>query len=242
MSKTDRIRSEQGITPRHARGCRHREGRCTCSPTFQAQVWDSRVGKMITRTFPTITAARQWRQDAYASLRAGTLTADVGPTLQDAADDWLQAARAGVVRTRSGDPYSPATLRSYEKSLRLRVLPALGHERLAALTLPTLQRFVDRLAGEGHAAQAIRVSVAPLRAIYARANRLGEVQVNPTRGLALPAPKPPQRRIADPAETERVLGAVAPDDRPLWATAIYAGLRRGDCRRFASRMSISPLG
>jgi hypothetical protein len=47
---------------------------------------------------PTITAARRWRQDAHAALRAGTLTADRGQTLREAADDWLAAARAGIVR------------------------------------------------------------------------------------------------------------------------------------------------
>jgi hypothetical protein len=59
MSNTDR--TEQGITVRHARGCRHRETRCTCSPSFQVQVWDAAAGKRITKTFPTITGARRWR-------------------------------------------------------------------------------------------------------------------------------------------------------------------------------------
>jgi integrase len=226
MSKAHR--TERGITPRHARHCRHRESRCTCTPTFQAQVFDSRAGKRITRSFPTITAARRWRQDAYAALRSGTLTADRGPTLAGAAEDWLAAARAGVVRSRSGQPFKPATLRGYDQNLRLRILPALGHERLGEITVPQLQRYVDRLAADGLAAQTIALSVAPLRAIYARANRLGEVNVNPTRGLALPAPRPPQRRIATPAEIERILEVVAPGDRALWATAIYAGLRRGE--------------
>src|SRR5262245_23036163 len=85
---------DAGIAARHARGCRHRESRCTCSPTFKAQVWDARVGKRMTKTFPTITAARRWRQDAYAALRSGTLTADTGPTLAEATEEWLDAARA----------------------------------------------------------------------------------------------------------------------------------------------------
>jgi integrase len=132
------------------------------------------------------------------------------------------------VRNRSGERYKPATIRSYERNLRLRILPALGRERLAEISLPQLQRYVDRLAADGLAAQTIGLSVAPLRAIYARANRLGEVNVNPTRGLALPAPRAPQRRIAAPAEIERVLEAIDAGDRALWATAIYAGLRRGE--------------
>jgi integrase len=219
---------DSGIAERHARGCRHRDGRCTCTATFKVQVWDAKAGKRITRSFDTITAARRWRQDAYASLRAGTLTADRGPTLEGAARDWLEAARAGIIRSRSGQPFKPSTLRAYDQNLRLRLLPALGRERLGEITLPQVQRYVDRLAADGLAAETIATSVAPLRAIYARAVRLGEVQVNPTRDLALPAPRAPERRIATPEEIERILAAVAPGDRALWATAVYAGLRRGE--------------
>ena len=42
MSKIDRSRPEQGITPRHAPGCHHHEGHCTCVATFTAQVSDAR--------------------------------------------------------------------------------------------------------------------------------------------------------------------------------------------------------
>jgi integrase len=59
---------DKGITARHARGCRHRESRCTCTPSFQAQVWDAKATKRITRSFTTVTAARRWRQDAYLGV------------------------------------------------------------------------------------------------------------------------------------------------------------------------------
>jgi integrase len=35
-------------------------------------------------------------------------------------------------------------------------------------------------------------------------------------------------RIASPAEAARLIGALPESDRALWATAIYAGLRRGE--------------
>jgi hypothetical protein len=192
----------EGITLRHARGCRHRETRCTCSPTFQAQAWDAAAGKRITRTFPGISAARRWRQDAYSALRAGTLSADRGPTVGQAADEWLTAARAGIVRNRSGERYKPSAIRHYEKSLRLRVLDELGHERLREITLPRLQRFVDRLAADGLAPATITATVTPLRAIYRRARQLGEVQTNPTSGLSVPALDRRQTRFATVEQVE----------------------------------------
>jgi len=203
MSKSDRSRSEQGITARHARGCRHREDRCTCSPTFQAQAYDARAGKRITRTFPTITAARRWRQDAASTIRAGTLTADRGPTLAAAADDWLAAARTGVARNRSGERYKPSAIRSYEQVLRTRVRPELGHERLREITLPQLQRFVDRLAADGHAAATITATITPLRAIYRRARQLGEVHTNPVSGIAVPSVNRRQERFARSSRSRR---------------------------------------
>jgi integrase len=37
-----------------------------------------------------------------------------------------------------------------------------------------------------------------------------------------------RERIASPEEAQRLLAAVTERDRPLWATALYAGLRRGE--------------
>jgi integrase len=197
--------------------------------TFQAQVYDAATGKRITKTFATITAARRWRQDAYAALRAGTLTADRGQTLREAADDWLTAARAGIVRTRSGETYKPAAIRGYEQVLRLRVLDELGHERLREITLPQLQRFIDRLAADGLAPATITATVTPLRAIYRRARQLGEVHANPTSGVSVPAVDRRQTRFATTDQIEAMCARLeSAKDRALWSTALYAGLRRGE--------------
>jgi hypothetical protein len=187
---------DQGITERHARACAGEP--CTCTPTFKCQVWDARAGKRITRSFTTITAARQWRQDAASALRAGTLTADRGPTLREAADEWLAAARAGIARNRSGEPYKPAAIRSYEHTLCRWVLDDLGGERLREVTLPQLQRFVDRLATDGLAPATITTAITPLRAIYRRARQLGEVHTNPVAGVSVPSVDRRQARLPRP--------------------------------------------
>jgi integrase len=68
----------------------------------------------------------------------------------------------------------------------------------------------------------------PLRAMYRRAASRGEIAVNPTTGLEMPAVRDGRDRIASPDECAGLLEALAEADRPLWATALYAGLRRGE--------------
>jgi integrase len=68
----------------------------------------------------------------------------------------------------------------------------------------------------------------PLRVIYRRAVARDLVAINPTDGLELPAVRGRRTRIADPAEAELLIAAVPERDRPVWATAMYAGLRAGE--------------
>jgi integrase len=83
------------------------------------------------------------------------------------------------------------------------------------------------LAG-GADASTIRNTLMPLRAIYRRAIGRGEISVNPSAGLELPAVRGRRERIASPAEAAELLAALRDDDRAIYATAFYAGLRRGE--------------
>jgi hypothetical protein len=49
---------------------------------YQAQAWSPRDRKRLTRTFPTLAAARGWRYDALVGLRHGTLRAAGSVTLR----------------------------------------------------------------------------------------------------------------------------------------------------------------
>ena len=105
----------------------------------------------------------------------------------------------------------------------------LGHERLREITLPQVQRFVDRLAADGLAPATITTAITPLRAIYRRARQLGEVHANPTSGVSVPAVDRRQTRFATTEQVEAMLARLdSAQDRALWATALYAGLRRGE--------------
>jgi integrase len=219
-----------GIDTRHARACRSRtDGRCNCQPTFQAHVFDKRTGRRIRRTFPTHAAARTWRQDALVALRRGNLTeAQPKITLKHAAERWLADARAGIVTTRSGDPYKPAAIRSYAQSLALRVYPTLGDAQFYSVRRVDLQDLVDQLVAAGHAPATVQGPVTALRAIYKRALTRGEIDVNPTSGLKLPAVRSRRERFASPDEARKLIAALPASDRAVWATALYTGLRRGE--------------
>ena len=219
----------EGIKARHARRCASKTGgRCNCTPTWQAEAYDRNAGKRIYRTFPTKSAAKHWRSDAYAALRAGELSADRGPTLREATDKWLAAMEAGHERNRSGDAYKPGAIRGYRDTLRLRVLPTLGERRVREITTRDVQRWVDALTEAGWAPATIDSALTPLRAFYRRALVRGEVMTNPTAGILKPAVRSKTRNVATPTEVAARLALLDADDRVLWATAFYAGLRRGE--------------
>jgi len=148
--------------------------------------------------------------------------------VREAWENWYEGAKAGTVRNRSGDPYKPSALRSYERAMRLRVLPEFGPNRVADIRRPDLQGFADELLGGSLSASAIRCTLLPLRAVFRRALARGELAVNPCDGLELPAVRGRRERFASPEEAAELVAAVPDRDRAIWATAMYAGLRRGE--------------
>ena len=229
MSSKKGARSRhEGIEIRHERVCGSRNGgRCSCSPAYRAKVYDARTARWIKKTFRSLAEAKSWRVEALVALRQGTITGAVVPRLSEAAEAWLMGAVTGAVRNRSGDIYKPSSVRGYEQALRLRVVPTLGHLRLTEVRRADLQAFVDRMLAAGHDPSTIRNTLLPVRAIFRRAVARGEVGLNPTTGLELPAVRGRRDRIASPDEAVRLLGTLE-RDRALWATAMYSGLRLGE--------------
>jgi integrase len=218
-----------GIEERHGRGCRSKGGgSCNCAPTFQAHVWDAKASRRMRKTFPTRSAAKAWRQDTIVGLRSGAVSSDRGPRLEDAIEAWLGGLRAGHISNRSGDPYKPGAIRGYERNLRLRVTPVLGERRLAEITTQDVQKLIDGLIAAELEPATIDSALTPLKALYRRALARGEVRVNPTVGIEKPAVRSKAKRVVLPRDAEAMISALDSSERALWATAVYAGLRRGE--------------
>jgi integrase len=223
-----------GIRRRHSKGCPGGDD-CSCKAGWEAFVYLAREGRKVRKTFERKSEARAWRDEASTAARDGRLRAPSTLTVEQAAWLWLEAAQEGVVRDRSGRTYKPATLRGYEQAWRLRLLAEFGAHRLSDLRSTDLQGYVERLLAEGLAASTIRNTLDPVRALYRRAVRHKLVAVNPTHDLELPAANGRRERIASPGEAGKLIGALGGEDRALWATAFYAGLRRGELRALRVR-------
>ena len=137
--------------------------------------------------------------------------------------------RSGTVRNRSGDPYKPSVVAGYRSLLEQQIVPAFGAMRLDQLQRRHVQRFADSLLADGKSASTVRNTLMPLRVLYRRAVRDDLASINPCERVELPALRSRPATIVS-ADTAATLIAALPEprDRALWATAIYAGLRRGE--------------
>jgi integrase len=222
-------RKSTGIEVRHGRTCKsHDGGGCNCTPTFRAWAWSPRDKKKIRRTFASLEQAKLWRSDAYGQVKRGALREPTRRTMREAADELLAGMRSGTIRTRSGDVYKPSAIRGYEAALRDRIVPVLGPVKIGDVQRRDAQRIADQMLAEGRDPSTIRNALMPLRVIYRRAIEDGDVTVNPTANLRLPAVRGRRDRIASPDEASKLLAALPESDRALWATALFAGLRLGE--------------
>lgn len=219
MSATKR--KTPGIQPRRGRDGRTR---------YLAEAFDSRTGKKIRRSFPTHAAAKAWRADATSAIRSGKLAPASALTFGEAADELLEGMDAGTVTTRSGRPYKPSAIRGYRRSIDLRLRPKLGTRKLGEIRRGELQRMIDGWAADGLGASTIRNALDPLRVVYRRAVTREIVSASPCDHLEVPRTDGKRDRIASPEEAAKLIDALPPEERAVWACAMYAGLRRGELR------------
>ena len=69
-----------------------------------------------------------------------------------------------------------------------------------------------------------------MRVLFRRAVRDELIAVDPCSDLELPALRPRRRAVAGIDRASALLAALPDTERALWATAVYAGLRRGELR------------
>jgi integrase len=137
---------------------------------------------------------------------------------------------AGTIRPKGRERYKPNTTRSYERALRVHIAPTgVGGIKVADVRRRDLQALADELLGTGLSIGTVSNVLNPIQAFYRRAIDRDELTYNPSERIDLSngGSKRP-KRIASPAEAAALLAVLDVADRPVWATAFYAGLRRGE--------------
>lgn len=151
-------------------------------------------------------------------------------TFREAAAEWQRLAEKGVVRTSKGEQYKSSAIRAYERALRLRVLPRYGDDALADLKRPDFQQLVDELLSEGAAPATIATTVAAASCVFRHEVDRDRLKLNPVHGVSLPAARKGRDHVVGAIAAAAMLEALPEHDRALWATAMYAGLSRGELR------------
>lgn len=217
---------------RHSRRCPIHEGkRCRCEGGWEAWVYLPRERRKVRKTFERESEARSWRAEAQAAAARGGLR-PVGydkRTLNEAMADFVAGMEAGRVRPKGRERYKPNTVRSYERAVRLHLRDSeLGRLRPPEIRRSDVQAFVDELLARMSSRTASN-AINPLQAFFQREIKEERLTNNPTKGIDLPAGKSQRpRRVVSPAQAAALLAALPAEDRPIWATAFYAGLRRGE--------------
>ena len=222
----------KGVQALHSRKCLSRTGSdCTCEPSFRAFVYVPGHGKTW-QTFATPKAAEAWREETRTKQRKGHSVRPSRVRLGSAFDEWCEGAEAGTILDRGGRAYKPSTVRSYRTTFDGYVRDDLGSAYLSDIRHTDLVRFVERLQQRKPrpSSSSIRNAINTVRVVYRRALSLGEVGANPTTGLVLPNGVGHRERAASAPEAAELLNALPSDLRPIYATAFYAGLRRGELR------------
>lgn len=239
-----RTKSNPGIVERHSRSCASKTGgACNCVPSYMAWTWDRRTGKKVYKTFSgrgAKSAAKGWRSDAVGQVRRGTLKPPTRKTLRDAWADFTAAVERGEVLSRYRRPYAPSALRTYKSDFDRFIDSDLGALRIEDIRRGDVQRFVDRLNGLGLSGSRVRGIVTPLQALYRWADRRDMVTIDPTVNLELPALAGRRERVVTPAEAAALIAALPEEDKAIWATAFYAGLRRGELRALRVSSLLGP--
>lgn len=195
-----------------------------------AQVRCPSTGKRLSKVFGAreVAAAKIWRRDTQTALHRREISGERSPRLREAARVFLRGMEDGTIRTRSREPYKPATIARYRRALERDLLPEIGNLELDEITTGKLERLIDKLMARELAANSVRNAFMPLQALYRWAVRRGLAHTDPTAAAELPLDRSSRERFASRDEIVQRLEALPVNDRPLWATAFYAGLRCGE--------------
>jgi integrase len=196
--------------------------------TRQAWVVDysDQLGHRHLKTF-----ARKRDADAYHAQ----VTVDVGAGIHTADSRSITVAEAGALWLRSKEAHGiePISLNNCRGHLKHHIEPLIGATKLAALTVPFVREFEDRLRADRSPILTGKI-LAALTSILDDAMDRGLVAQNVTKRRRTRQANGDRhaRRptIPTPTEIRAIIGSLSGSWRPVLLTAIFTGLRASELR------------
>ena len=182
--------------------------------------------RQTTRTFPTLSTAREWVAETRLSVQRGTFTAPTRTTVSEFCDRWL-ASRHDI---------RPVTRNAY-RSVLLSVRARLGHRPVQDLRPSDLNEFIRWLATEGGRAgtgvshRTVSLTLMVVKQMLRAAVAEGLIPTSPAETVRAPRRRPQDDRevtIWTPDELARFIAAA---DLDPWAACwrlAASGLRRSE--------------
>jgi integrase len=219
------------VEERHGKDCASRRGRrCNCAACYRGEVRDA-SGRKVRSSWSTSRAqALAWEQEATVAVRRGRLRASTPTTVRHAGVALVAGMRSGAILDRSGKPYKPKTVRTYEHALTTYIYPLLGERKVSTLRRADVQGFVEEMRALGAAPSTVHNRLDPLRVIVRRAIDNDELLVDPCARLKMPIVRNNRTRIEASTTAEALIAALPESEQAFWALALFAGMRRGELR------------
>jgi integrase len=186
---------------------------------------DPVTGKRVQRLV-TAATRRAW-EDAAAKARAEAIGGGGSRAGTDIAlGDFL--VKHWLPDKEADGRIGPASAHQYAATIRLYLVPALGHVKLGKLRPADIQAFYTALSGRLGPATVARIH-AVLNAALGHAVRLELIPRNPCAAVRPPRAPTPDVAVWSLAQARAFLAGIGDDpDRALWLVLVLGGLRVGE--------------
>lgn len=191
-------------------------------PAYRVKIYVDRR-PVYSPFFSLKSVAEQWERKMLLQRdeeRSYGVVSSSSITLKEFADKWM--------RERIRLSHAPSTQRNYETSLRLHILPTLGHKRLRDIRGADAAQVVDALIANW-STRTTNLVIGVLQSLMNDATEMRQIAANPLVGFKPLREELKEFRYWDKAEIQQFLNA----NRntwfyPLFVAALNTGMRRGE--------------
>jgi integrase len=165
--------------------------------------------------------AQRWLTQRLREIDQGTAVARTGMTVKELMEFWLDTyAVPGV---------SPVTLSSYEDTIRVHIVPAIGNIAIQDLKPMHLSKLYAKKLSEGTGPRTIQLIHLRLQQALKYAVQHELLARNVCEAVKPPKVRQKERTIWSPQEVQSFLSmAVDSSYGPIYVVSLYSGMRRGE--------------